>query len=118
MNFLLDENFPKKAVDILKVYGHQTFDIRGTELEGCKDTVIFEKSQKEKAVFLTTDRDFFHTIPPLFKSHCGIVVIALSQPNAVKILEKLQIALKYMQNVEFNSKVLLFTDSKIAMLSK
>ena len=34
MEFFLDENFPKKATDILEENGHRAFDIRGTELEG------------------------------------------------------------------------------------
>jgi len=32
-------------------------------------------------VFLTTDRDFFHTIPHIHDKHAGIIVIALRQPN-------------------------------------
>jgi len=39
---------------------------------------------------LTTDRDFFHTIPPLFASHCGVIVIALRQPNRAAILSRLE----------------------------
>ncbi len=37
MKFLLDENFPKAAIHLLELRGHQIEDIRGTEKEGVKD---------------------------------------------------------------------------------
>lgn len=68
MNFMLDENFPRQAGDMLEGLGHNVFDIRGTEYEGCNDTAIFRLAQKKEAIFLTTGRDFFHTVPFLFKN--------------------------------------------------
>lgn len=118
MKFFLDENFPKKAIEIIKEAGHEAVDIRGTEHEGCDDRFIFESAQENKAIFLTTDRDFYHTIPALYPSHYGIIVIALSQPNAVSILVKLRIAINYIRNVEIKSRVLLFTDSKMYLFYK
>ncbi len=112
MKFFLDENFPKKAVEILSKFGYEVADIRGTELQGCDDTVIFKKAQENKAIFLTTDRDFFHTIPALYPNHHGVIVIALSQPNAIKILNKLTIAINYIQNVNIESSVLVFANYK------
>jgi predicted nuclease of predicted toxin-antitoxin system len=63
MIFFLDENFPKSAGIYLESLGHQILDIRSTEQKGLNDKKIFELSQKHNAIFLTTDRDFFHTIP-------------------------------------------------------
>jgi predicted nuclease of predicted toxin-antitoxin system len=113
MKFFLDENFPRKATEALRNLGHTVIDIRGTGAEGIDDQVIFEIAQKEKAVFLTTDRDFFHTIPFLYKHHFGIIVIALSSPNAVRILEKLTIALSFIDNHPIESNCLLLTDRRI-----
>ena len=62
MRFLLDENFPKAAGDLLRVKGHEVFDPRGTRLEGASDNHIVEEACRLGAVILTTDRDFFHTI--------------------------------------------------------
>jgi len=118
MKFFLDENFPKKAIDILKKAGHEILDIRGTEFEGCSDRVIFENAQQNRAVFLTTDCDFYHTIPSLYNRHCGIIVIALSQPNAGSIITKLKIALQYSHNINLNSSVLLITDTKMYLHRK
>ena len=69
MIFFLDENFPRAAVDFLVSRGHQAIDIRGAGQEGSDDSAIFAMAQRAGAVFLTTDRDFFHTIPHLEKTH-------------------------------------------------
>jgi len=89
MKFFLDENFPKTAEALLVAGGHTVLDIRGTEDEGAQDPDIFTMAQESQAVFLSTDRDFFHTIPCLFPDHHGIVVIALRQPNRRAILSRL-----------------------------
>ena len=81
MKFFLDENFPKAAAGMLESLGHVVFDLRGTEREGSPDADVFAEAQRLEAVFLTTDRDFFHTIPHLFPLHAGVIVIALRQPN-------------------------------------
>ncbi len=75
MRFFLDENFPKQAASVLKAKGHEVFDIRGTSQEGAPDASIFKLAQEKSAVFLTTDKDFFHTVPLQFPEHCGIIVV-------------------------------------------
>ncbi len=94
MTFFLDENFPKAASILLADLGHEVIDIRGSGSEGCADETIFSQAQSAGAVFLTTDRDFFHTIPHLFESHAGVIVVALRQPSRRAILEKLSWALE------------------------
>ena len=75
MKFFLDENFPKSSEIVLKEFGHKVFDIRGTSREGMSDLEIFKLSQEKNAVFLTTDKDFFHTIPFQFEKHYGVIII-------------------------------------------
>ncbi len=77
MNFFLDENFPKSIAPILERQGYTIYDIRGTELEGSDDKSIFKLAQEKHAIFLTTDRDFFYTIPNLFKKHYGVIIITV-----------------------------------------
>jgi len=113
MLFFLDENFPKKAIPFLKDNGHDTLDVRGTPQSGISDNLIFSIAQEKGAVFLTTDRDFFHTVPFLFEEHHGIIVIALSQPNTKAILDKLAVALGQMEKQDIRSHCLLLTDTKI-----
>lgn len=113
MVFFLDENFPKKTVPFLNEKGHETLDIRGTPQEGLADSLIFSIAQEKGAVFLTTDRDFFHTVPFLYNEHHGIIVVALSQPNTKTILEKLSVALAHLEKQDIRSHCLLLTDTKM-----
>ena len=75
-------------------------------------------AQNESAIFLTTDKDFFHTIPHLFEEHFGIIVITLRQPNRKKITEKLFFALTHFELPFFNSKVLLLRDNDFSYTEK
>lgn len=89
MRFFLDENFPKAACAMLNQEGHEVVDIRGTEKEGATDADLFLMAQDCQATFLTTDKDFFHTVPHLYPHHHGVVVIALRQPDRKSIMTKL-----------------------------
>ena len=115
MIFFLDENFPKSVVSILEKKGYTVFDIRSSEYEGSDDIDIFKLAQSKNAIFLTTDRDFFHTIPRLFENHYGVIVIALRQPNRKGITEKLLFALNNFDLTKFNSKVLLLKDNSYSI---
>ncbi|MGD8778362.1 MAG: DUF5615 family PIN-like protein [Ignavibacteria bacterium] len=111
MKFFLDENFPKSSIDLLVKSGNEIIDIRGTEHEGLDDASIFDLAQKNSAIFLTTDKDFFHTIPFLFEKHFGVIVIALSKPNRNSINEKLIWFIENYDLSNFNSKVALLQDN-------
>ena len=116
MNFFLDENFPKTVSILLEKKGHTVFDIRSTENEGLDDISIFKLAQQKKAIFLTTDKDFFHTIPFLFKSHHGVIIIALRKPNRKSITEKLSYTLLHFDLSSFQSKVLLLRDNDFSII--
>lgn len=89
MKFFFDENFPKAATAVLDCLGHQYFDPRGTNFEGSLDEVLLAEAHRLDAVFLTTDRDFFHTLCYEFPDHAGIIVIALKKPNRQAIIDRL-----------------------------
>ena len=112
MNFILDENFPRSALALLAGHGRVGHGILEFSSKGADDADIFQVAQREKAVFLTTDKDFFHTVPLLVKDHAGVVVIALHQPNRRKLLDRLQWALRWMQQGDIRSRVLLVTDHR------
>jgi len=110
MKFFVDENFPKSSVEYLISHSHIVYDIRKTKHEGITDSEIFSLAQIKKAVFLTTDKDFYHTIPYLFQNHFGIVIIALRQPNSNSILERLKWFLdNYISDI--NNKIYLLKDN-------
>jgi predicted nuclease of predicted toxin-antitoxin system len=111
MRFFLDENFPKAAASMLAIHGHEVFDVRGVLRAGAPDDEIFKEAQAMAAVFLTTDRDFFHTIPHLFDHHQGVLVIALRQPNRKNILAKLEWALGRFSHADFHDRVFQLRDN-------
>ena len=115
MNFFLDENFPKAATKFLERKNHVVFDIRSSEFEGADDLEIFEMAQKRKAIFLSTDKDFYHTIPFQFNEHFGIVIFTLRNPNRDKILRKLEYFLDNFEINNFRSKVVLFKDNHYSL---
>lgn len=90
MKILLDENFPKSAADVIAAAGHEVFSFADVCEFGADDEVVFDRAQKLGAVILTSDRDFYHTVPLIHPEHCGIIVVALRQPNRKAILTRLQ----------------------------
>lgn len=110
MTFLLDENFPKAASEMLANRGHEVLDFRGSVDEGMPDAEVFKVAQAANAVLLTTDRDFFHTIPHLFDEHSGVVVVALRQPNRKNLLAKLEWILNQIRPADFTNRVIQLRD--------
>lgn len=96
MTFLLDENFPTNAAELLEGLGHSVYDIRRIGLAGVDDATVITKAKELGAVVLTTDRDFFHTLHKLQPEHPGLVVIALRQPTREAIIKRLQ---WFLQNI-------------------
>jgi len=116
VRFFLDENFPKTAAALLASRGHEAIDIRGTSLEGANDSVLFDLAQDGQAVFLTTDRDFFHTVPHLYDCHHGVVVVTLRQPNRANILERLEWFLDHFENTALENRVFRLKDETYRVL--
>ena len=117
MTFLLDENFPKSAIDLLRFRGHDAIDIRDAGLVGADDGVVFDMAQDLKAVLLTTDRDFFHTIPHLYSEHFGVIVVALRQPNRRNILRRLEWFVDHFGSTSLKNKVYQLRDHTFVVLS-
>ena len=115
MKFLVDENIPISCSLLLTKSAHEVIDIRGTDKEGLSDSDIFQLAQNYKAIFITCDKDFFHTIPFQFKIHHGIIVIALNQPNSIRITRKLKWILENIDLATINNKVLLFRDKSYTL---
>ncbi len=118
MNFFFDENFPKSTGELLHSLGHHVIDIRGSNKEGLDDKSIFALCQEHKAIFLTTDRDFFHTIPHLFKHHEGVIIIALRQPNKHEIYNKLKWALDNLNICELTDQIIQLRDNHYSVIRK
>jgi predicted nuclease of predicted toxin-antitoxin system len=97
MKFLLDENFPRSSATLIESCGHEAVLFNAVCNFGDNDETVFAVAQRLDATILTSDRDFYHTMPLLHPSHAGIVVVALRQPNRAAIHARLK---WFMENVE------------------
>jgi predicted nuclease of predicted toxin-antitoxin system len=97
MKFLLDENFPRSSATLIESCGHEVVLFNTVCNFGDNDETVFAVAQRLDATILTSDRDFYHTMPLLHPSHAGIVVVALRQPNRAAIHARLK---WFMENVE------------------
>jgi len=113
MLFFLDENFPILAIDFLAKNAHEAVRCLDYFPQGTPDDVLFDKAQDLRATFLSTDKDFFHTVP-LTRPNRAIAVVAftLSQPTRAKIIERLQAFLAIVPEV-LPGDVFLITDNRI-----
>ena len=97
MKFLLDENFPRSAADLIEECGHEAVHFDDACNFGDDDNTVFATAQRLCATILTSDRDFYHTVPLLYPDHAGIVVVALRQPNRAAIHSRLK---WFMENIK------------------
>lgn len=113
MRFFLDENFPLKAIDFLKSRGHEA--LRALEFfpHGASDQLLFDKAEELNATFLTTDKDFFHTISFRRPERViAVVAFTLEQPTREQIIRRLA---DFLHAVELPGRadVFLVTDTRI-----
>ena len=71
MKILLDENFPRSAADVIASAGHESVSFPDVCEFGADDETVFNRAQELGAVILTSDRDFYHTMPLVHPEHCG-----------------------------------------------
>lgn len=101
---------------MLREEGHEVFDVRDSDRLDRRDEWVFEFAQQHAAILLTTDRDFFHTVPHLYPFHYGAVVFALTQPNRSSILKKLAWFLERFSNRSMQNTVIQLRDNTYAIL--
>jgi predicted nuclease of predicted toxin-antitoxin system len=113
MTFFLDENFPCPAQVWLKASGHAAKHALDIFPQGTADAELFARAQEERSIFVTTDKDFFHTIPLAFAHHHGAIVVALRRPNRAGLFRRLADALALLGERDFQDTVWLVTDNRI-----
>ena len=113
MKFFLDENFPRPAIVQLQAEGHSAVHTLEIFPPGAADIELFAHAQQESAVFVTTDRDFYHTVPLAFAEHHGAIIITLRRPNRAALLRRLADALAVLRGRNLVNTVWLVTDTRI-----
>ena len=113
MNFFLDENFPYSALSFLRSFGHSAVHALEIFPPGKTDIELFDYAQQTHAIFITTDKDFFHTVPWTFQNHYGAIVITLRRPNRFDLLRRLSDGLNTLGQRSFDNGAWLITDTRI-----
>ena len=118
MRFFLDENFPVAAFDLLNSLGHEVARALDHYPPGTDDSTLLAHAQRQTAVFLTTDKDFFHTVPWLYPQRTApVIAITLDQPNRQRILNRLQAVIALADFASDPEAVYLVTDNRIVRRS-
>jgi predicted nuclease of predicted toxin-antitoxin system len=113
MTFFLDENFPRPALADLHAAGHKASHTLDFFPPGTNDDKLFAHAQQQNAIFITTDKDFYHTVPLAFARHQGAIVITLRKPNRADLLHRLNEVLALLGNKGLPDTVWLVTDTRI-----
>ncbi len=74
---------------------------------------LFAHAQRQEAIFITTDKDFFHTVPLAFEHHHGSIVITLRKPNRADLIRRLAEALTLLGERDLRDTVWLVTETRI-----
>jgi predicted nuclease of predicted toxin-antitoxin system len=113
MTFFLDENFPRPVLSDLEAAGHTASHALDSFPPGTDDDKLFARAQELKAIFVTTDRDFYHTVPLAFVRHHGAIVITLRKANRADLLRRLNDALVLLGEKGLQDAVWLVTETRI-----
>ena|SRR6185437_3344023 len=113
MKFFLDENFPRAALDFLRNSAHSATHALDHFPPGTSDERLFAHAQTEAAIFISTDKDFFHTVPLTCPQHAGAIVITLHKANRDALLRRLDETLGTLGGRNLSNVVWLVTDTRI-----
>ena len=108
MKILVDENVPMMTVQQLRDEGHNVLDIRGTPDEGMEDETLWQMTQREKRLFITTDKGFSQYRN---EKHHGILIIRLRQPNRQKIHQRVMQAITQFQEKDWSGLLVVMRDA-------
>ncbi|MBW2039404.1 MAG: DUF5615 family PIN-like protein [Deltaproteobacteria bacterium] len=77
MKFLADENIEREIVNCLREEGHVVFYVAEME-PGISDEAVLNLANKEKAILMTSDKDFGELVFRLNRIHQGVVLVRLA----------------------------------------
>lgn len=108
MDIFVDENIPSITVETLRKAVHDVKDIRGTKDEGMSDDEIWQLTQHDRRLLITTDKGF-----STFRnhSHYGILIVRLKKPNQQKIHERIIGTMNQIKKDEWEGLLVVVRDS-------
>lgn len=108
MKIFVDENIPVITVKELREKGFDVKDIRGTADQGIKDETIWQISQQEKRLLITTDKGFSSCRD---QQHYGILIIRLKQPTRLKIHHRIMQVVKRYSEKDWSGQIVVMRDT-------
>ena len=72
MRFLLDENLPTSAAELLRQAGHDVAAVAGSPLRGLPDPAIIDICNEQERILITLDQGVFH---PPSRLKTGLVLL-------------------------------------------
>ena len=108
MDIFVDENIPSITVEALRKTNHDVKDIRGTKDEGIPDDEIWQLTQHERRLLITTDKGFskFRN-----QSHYGILIVRLKKPNQQKIHDRIIGTMNQIKKDEWKGLIVVVRDA-------
>jgi len=98
MRFLIDEDLPRSVQGLLLKAGHDSIDVRDTDLRGAGDAEIASYAKKHSLCLLSGDIGFadIRNYPPA--KFCGIVILRLPSEAGTSVI--LSLLRNFLQDVD------------------
>lgn len=89
MRIKLDENLPAILAELLAQLGHDADTVPQEALSGRPDPEVWRAAQNEKRFLITQDLDFADLRRFEPGTHCGILLVRLSNPSRRHLIERI-----------------------------
>ena len=99
MKIKLDENLPRRLVDVLAALGHDVDTVPEEQIAGRDDGVVWHASQSNGRFLITQDLDFSDARKYVPGTHHGLLLVRLAQPGREALFERVS-ALFAFEDVE------------------
>lgn len=88
MKLELDENLPRRLVDVLAALGHDVDTVPEERLSGQDDDVVWEAAQSSSRFLITQDLDFADARKYTPGTHHGLLLVRLNQPGREALFDR------------------------------
>ena len=116
MRIKLDENLPYALVRELTAVGHDVDSVKDERLTGESDPEIWAAAQTERRFLITQDLDFSDARKFEPGSHCGILLIRLSNPDREQLNARVASLFRQERVEEWSGCFVVATERKVRIL--
>jgi predicted nuclease of predicted toxin-antitoxin system len=113
MRFKLDENIPVRLASVLGGLGHDVDTVPQESLTGRPDTDVWASTQEAQRLLITQDLDFADMRRFAPGTHCGILLVRLSNPSRRELIDRIGSLFLNQPVEEWTGCFVILTDRKI-----